>query len=174
MNQNHGDSIYLVGGDRSQGEPEVDALITQEIGVALVVLVADCIPLLLWDELHGSIAAVHVGRRGLVNGIASKTVEAMRVLGAKNISASLGPSICGKCYEVNQDLAAEVVELFPMAQSLGWRGSPALDLPAALEQELDKMKVQVLRSEICTYEDENYFSYRRDGVTGRQAGMISL
>jgi YfiH family protein len=171
MRQVHGDTVVVVDGI-AHGEPVADALITQESGIALVVLVADCIPLLLWDENSQCIAVVHVGRRGLVNGITNKVLGIMESMGALKIQAHLGPSICGKCYEVGEDVYQNVGDLFSLARSTTEIGFRALDLPAALSGVLLQEGVNVTRSPICTVEDDNYFSYRRDGITGRQAGAI--
>ncbi len=170
MNQVHGDDVVVV--DELISEPTADALITQNPDIALAVMVADCIPLLLVSDLV--IAAVHVGRRGLVNGIALKTVSKMRELGAIDIRAELGPSICGKCYEVPQDLADEVALLHPVASSMSGIGSPALDLPRALVAALDSVDVSSQVSSVCTLENHDYFSYRRHNITGRTAGVIWL
>ena len=96
MTQVHGNTVFVVHGILAH-EPIADALVSQQTGITLVALVADCIPLLLWDEDAPCIAAVHVGRRGLVNGIASQVIEVMRMMGATNIQGHLGPSICGAC-----------------------------------------------------------------------------
>ena len=170
MNQVHGDDVVVV--NELISEPTADALITQNPDIALAVMVADCIPLLLVSDLV--IAAVHVGRRGLVNGIALKTVSKMRELGAIDIRAELGPSICGKCYEVPQDLADEVALLHPVASSMSGIGSPALDLPRALVAALDSVDVSSQVSSVCTLENHDYFSYRRHNITGRTAGVIWL
>lgn len=171
MNQTHGDGVALVDALTSH-EPNSDALVTTETGIALGVLVADCIPLLLWDEVEHVIAAAHVGRKGLLNEVAMKTINVMNTLGAERIQAMLGPSICGRCYEVGRDIHDQVATAFPSARSLTAKGTPALDLPAALSFELRRVGVKVSRSPMCTVENPNYFSYRRDGVTGRQAGLI--
>lgn len=171
MNQSHGDRVVVVDAISSH-EPNADALVTCEMGIALGVLVADCIPLVLWDEAEHVVAAVHVGRRGLLNEIASKTVRVMNSLGAERIQGILGPSICGRCYEVGSDIFEEVVSAFPRARSLTANGSLSLDLPGALFGELSNIGVKVSRSPICTLENPNFFSFRRDGVTGRQAGLI--
>jgi YfiH family protein len=171
MNQTHGDNVALV--DSVTGhEPNSDALITTEPGVALAVLVADCIPLLLWDEVEHIIAVAHVGRRGLLNEVALKTVNVMNSIGAKGIQAMLGPSICGKCYEVGSDIYDEVIADFPRARSLTASGTLSLDLPGALSFELSRIGIRASRSPICTVENPHFFSYRRDGLTGRQAGLI--
>lgn len=173
MNQSHGDRVVVVDAISSR-EPNADALVTSEMGIALGVLVADCIPLLLWDEIEHVVAAVHVGRRGLLNQIASKTVGVMISLGAERIQGILGPSICGRCYEVGNDIYEEVGSAFPRARSTTANGTLSLDLPSALSSELSNIGVQVSRSPVCTLENPNFFSYRRDGVTGRQAGLIWL
>lgn len=171
MNQSHGNTVAVVDGISSH-EPNADALVTTEMGIALGVLVADCIPLLLWDEIEHIVAAVHVGRRGLLNEIALKTVNVMNSLGAERVQGILGPSICGKCYEVGADVYEEVGSTFLAARAMTSKGTLSLDLPAALSRELSQVGVKTSRSPICTVENSNFFSYRRDGLTGRQAGLI--
>jgi YfiH family protein len=171
MTQVHGNTVFVVHGIPAH-EPIADALVSQQTGITLVALVADCIPLLLWDEDAPCIAAVHVGRRGLVNGITSQVIEVMRMMGATNIQGHLGPSICGACYEVGSEIYEEVGDLFPAARARTISGALALDLPAALSKVLFEAGIGVVRSHSCTVEDVNFFSYRRDGITGRQAGAI--
>ena len=171
MSQVHGDTVVVV--DQVPAEvPVADALITGNSELALVVMVADCIPLLLRSE--SLVAAVHVGRAGLMNSIALKTVAKMRALGATNISGSIGPAICGSCYEVPQDLHDQVIAVHPLASSKTRFGTAALDLPKALIAALALVDVPVVISAGCTLEDDVYFSYRRNQVTGRQAGVIKL
>ena len=170
MNQVHGDEVVEV---KSIGDdPTCDALITRAPGIALAVMVADCIPLLL--SASTVIGAVHVGRRGLMNSVAVKAVDAMRKLGADQIHAQLGPSICGRCYEVPQELADEVVAKHPAASSLTNNLTPALDLPRALIADLVARGVTYEASAICTLENDEYFSYRRHNITGRNAGVVWL
>ena len=170
MNQVHGDEVVEV---KSIGDdPTCDALITREPGIALAVMVADCIPLLLSSSTV--VGAVHVGRRGLMNSVAVKAVDAMRKLGADQIHAQLGPSICGRCYEVPQELADEVVAKHPSASSLTNNLTPALDLPRALISDLVAHGVTYEASTICTLENNEYFSYRRHNITGRNAGVVWL
>ena len=170
MNQVHGDEVVEV---KSIGDdPTCDALITRAPGIALAVMVADCIPLLL--SASTVIGAVHVGRRGLMNAVAVKAVDAMRKLGADQIHAQLGPSICGRCYEVPQELADEVVAKHPAASSLTNNLTPALDLPRALIADLVAIGVTYEASAICTLENDEYFSYRRHNITGRNAGVVWL
>lgn len=171
MSQVHGDTIVEVR-ELSTEAPTADALITDNPNLALAVMVADCIPLLL--SSMNLVAAVHVGRAGLVNSIALKTVTRMQELGADSISAMIGPSICGSCYEVPKELHDSVVSLHPAASSRTSNGTFGLDLPAALKVALETVGVAVESKDICTFEDENYYSYRRNQVTGRQVGVIKL
>jgi hypothetical protein len=171
MSQVHGDGVVVV--DEVPAEaPIADALITSNPNLALVVMVADCIPLLLRSEKL--VAAVHVGRAGLINSIALKTVAKMRELGAVQISGSIGPAICGSCYEVPQELHDKVSVAHPIASSKTRVGTPALDLPRALVAALAAVDVPVEISAGCTLEDDDFFSFRRNKVTGRQAGVIKL
>ena len=170
MNQVHGDEVVEI--KSLIDDPTCDGLITSVPGIALAVMVADCIPLLLTSTTV--VGAVHVGRRGLMNSVAVKTIESMRKLGAAQIHAQLGPSICGRCYEVPQDLADEVIAKHPAASSLTNNITPALDLPRALIAELVAHDVTYEASPICTLENDEYFSYRRHNITGRNAGVVWL
>jgi YfiH family protein len=172
MNQVHGSRIVIVESVTDEA-PTADALVTGIAGVTLAVMVADCIPLLLTSI--ESVAAVHVGRRGLLNGVAVKTVELMREMGASKIRAVLGPAICGRCYEVSQEVHDEVVALHPLASARTAAGTPALDLPKALKASLAAEGISEISDlQICTVESADHFSYRRDGLTGRQVGLVSL
>ena len=171
MNQLHGCDVEVIDHLLDQ-DPTCDALITATKGISLAVMVADCIPLLLISA--EAVAAVHVGRAGLVNEVAVKALAQMRALGAKKIHAVLGPSICGKCYEVPFQLQQEVVADHPLALATTRQGTPSLDLPSGLIALLLAQGVTYESSDICTMEDELYFSHRRDNPTGRFAGVVSL
>jgi YfiH family protein len=171
MSQVHGNRVAIIE-EVTDEDPTADALVTGIPGVSLAVQVADCIPLLLHSPQ--SVAAVHVGRKGLVNGVALAAIEVMRDMGSSEITAIMGPSICGACYEVSQEIHDEVVALHPRARSKTAQGTPSLDLPAALRHVLDNAGVSIIDEFRCTAEESDLYSYRRDGVTGRQAGIISL
>lgn len=171
MNQVHGNTVALID-EHTQIPPTADALVTTNPRIALAVMVADCIPLLL--ENQGSIAAVHVGRKGLLNGVSHSALAAMRDIDSSPITAVIGPSICGTCYEVSEDVFEEVTSVFPHSKSQTRHGGFALDLAAALTYELESDGVRVLDRSMCTVEDSSLYSYRRDGVTGRQVGLIWL
>ena len=169
MEQVHGDHVEVVN-DLIGHSPTADALVTENPKLALAVMVADCIPLLLANQK--SIAAVHVGRKGLLNEVSRKAISKMRELDSSPISAVIGPSICGKCYEVSPEIFAEVTKIYPLAAAKTSQGTPSLDLAAALTFELENIDIDVHVIARCTVEDSSLYSYRRDGVTGRQAGVI--
>lgn len=171
MNQVHGNVVEVIT-NTDQVSPICDALVTTTPGITLAVLTADCIPLLLTSE--NVVAAVHVGRRGLVNGVATKTVQTMRELGAGTIAGKLGASICGTCYEVDQSTFDEVTAAFPSARSETAQGTPALDLARALVAVLNDLSIECEIDSRCTNEDSKLFSYRKSQRTGRQAGLIRL
>ena len=171
MNQVHGDRVAIIETVTDE-YPTVDSLVTGIPGITLAVQVADCIPLLL-HSTH-AVAAVHVGRKGLVNAVTVKTLEIMRAMGAMDIKAIIGPSICGPCYEVSQEIYDEVTAIHPTAASQTARGTVSLDLPAALRTLLESEAITIVDESRCTVEDFNLYSYRRDGVTGRQVGIITL
>jgi copper oxidase (laccase) domain-containing protein len=98
----------------------------------------------------------------------------MRILGAIEVHAILGPSICGKCYEVPLQMQLDVIADHPQAFSQTRQATPALDLSAALIADLISEGVSYEASTICTMEDPLYYSHRRDNPTGRFVGVVSL
>jgi YfiH family protein len=171
MNQVHGNDVVVIDQVLEQ-DPTCDALITSTKGISLAVMVADCIPLLLISQ--EAVAAVHVGRAGLVNKVAIKALQQMRTLGAIEVHAILGPSICGKCYEVPFEMQQDVIADNPRAFSTTLHGTPALNLAAGLIEDLTAQGVSYEASIICTKEDPLYFSHRKDNPTGRFVGLVSL
>jgi YfiH family protein len=171
MNQVHGNAVATVGAEII-AEPTADALVTQSVGIGVAVMVADCIPLLLASSR--TVAAVHVGRKGLMNKVALKAIKEMHSRDTSEITAVVGPSICGQCYEVSQEIYDDVSKSFPLAASTTREGGLALNLSRALIDQLESLGVKVINEGRCTVEDHNLYSYRRDGVTGRQVGVVWL
>lgn len=152
-----------------------DAMITNERDVALCIRVADCLPIMLADEQAGVIGAAHAGRVGLAAGVLGKTVAAMRDLGARDIHTLVGPHICGACYEVPDQMRAEVSAVLAGAYAETSWGAPALDLGAAAVRQLGELGCSVERHDPCTRTDGNLHSFRRDGAgAGRLGGFIWL
>ncbi|MEZ0067564.1 YfiH family protein [Streptacidiphilus sp. MAP12-20] len=177
MNQVHGAEGFVASGRQADGEaPAVDAVATRVPGLALAVLTADCTPILLADVDARVIGAAHVGRPGLAKGVADTVVALMRELGATRIRAVVGPSVCGRCYEVPEALRAEVAAGTPEAYAETRWGTPALDIPAGVRAQLTRQEVTVREEEphVCTLESEDHFSYRRAPRTGRLASYIWL
>jgi YfiH family protein len=177
MSQVHGAGVAVVDGPQDGPLPDTDAVVTATPGLVLCVLVADCVPVLLADPVAGVVAAVHAGREGVRRGVVPATLSAMARLGARarHVSALLGPAVCGSCYEVPQPMQAELARVVPAAAVSTRRGTPGLDLRAGLAELLTRAGIpEVVHDPRCTVEDPNLFSHRRDGVTGRQAGLVWL
>jgi polyphenol oxidase len=182
--QVHGADVLVVDASRTDpeqfaadGGPEVDALVTTQAAVPLGVLVADCLPVLLADAGSGVVGAAHVGRRGLAGGVLEATVKAMVAAGARpaDIVAVIGPGVCGRCYEVPERMRDEVAGAVPGTATTTTAGSPGLDLAAGAEHVLASAGIGTVRQTgICTIEDPRFYSYRRDGRTGRFAGVVML
>lgn len=139
--------------------------------------VADCVPVLLADHASGVIAAAHAGRMGARNGIVRNTVETMVELGATpaNIQALLGPAAAGESYEVPQDMADDAEKHLPGSRTRTKQGTPGIDVRAGLVRQLLGLGVTHIDADPRdTITDPDFFSYRREGQTGRQAGIIWL
>ncbi|PUA80550.1 polyphenol oxidase family protein [Nocardioides currus] len=176
LNQVHGDDVLVVDAPMPLGEvPEGDALVTTTRGLGLMVRVADCVPLVLADAEAGVIGAVHSGRPGMVLDIATRTVEAMRERGAGDLTAWLGPHVCGRCYEVPEAMRDEVAAAVPESWAETSWGTPAVDIGAGVAAQLERAGVRVVDVTGCTVEDRGLHSYRRDGAAaGRFAGLVWL
>jgi YfiH family protein len=171
MNQVHGNGVAVVDHPYTAAAPAVDALVTREPGLAVAVLVADCVPVLLADVEAGVVGVAHAGRPGLVAGVVPAVLGAMRKLGATAIQARIGPSVCSRCYEVPAAMREDVVAVAPAAAATTRHGTPAVDVSAGVEAQLLDDGAAVSRWAGCTREDEALFSYRRDRTTGRFAGL---
>jgi hypothetical protein len=104
--------------------------------------------------------------------VVTAAVERLRGLDDGPLKAFIGPAICGRCYEVPPDMQADVVAAVPETRSVTRRETPALDLKAGVAAQLRRAGItDIAVDPACTAEDERYFSYRRDGLTGRFAGV---
>ena len=164
MHQSHGNEVAVI--ENETVFPEADAIVTSNKNIALAVRVADCLPLLLASQ--NVVAAVHVGRRGLMNQVALKAVSLMKQLGAVQINGVVGPHICGECYEVDSQTYADVRSTYP---ATGEKNN-YLNLYKGLEEQLGDIKLENLN--LCTTENSRFFSHRANAEAGRQVGVISL
>lgn len=174
MEQIHGRTVTVVDGPQLQPVPACDALVTTQPQLAVAVLVADCVPVLLADPVGKVIAAVHAGRVGARAGVLAAALETMRQLGARieRVEALLGPSACGKCYEVPEQMQTEVEARLPGSACRTRQGTAGLDLRAGLWHQLAAAGVaKVGVDPRCTIEEPALYSYRRHGVTGRLAAV---
>ncbi|WP_431709641.1 peptidoglycan editing factor PgeF [Glutamicibacter uratoxydans] len=181
MNQVHSATVLRLIQDSTtkhseQQVPTCDGLVSVDAADPLAVMVADCLPVLFVgrnEQAEQTItAAVHAGRRGLLDGILRHTVQQMQELGSDQIEAVIGPAICGACYEVPETMRAESEEVMPGIGSVTRWGSAGLDLPAAASEQLENLGVSVRNSAQCTLENPQYYSYRRSSSSGRIAGVI--
>lgn len=176
--QVHGAEVLVVHPDRLGSELDgatADALITGAPRVGLAVLVADCVPVFLVDARRRAAGIVHAGWRGTAAGVLEAAVEAMRAdLGVEpsELHVHLGPSICGRCYEVGP-------EVF---EALGLPAPPhrgfldLADVLAARGEALGVRPDRVSRSAYCTRCDaERFHSYRGEaGTSARMAAFVAL
>lgn len=176
LKQVHG--IVPVDADLAPILPEADASFSRQAGTVCAVMTADCLPVLFCDRGGSVVAAAHAGWRGLLHGVLEQTIQRMAVPPA-NLMAWLGPAIGPSCFEVG----GEVRDAF-LAQKGGssvafhpcGQGKWLADIYALARQRLQQAGVvEVSGGDLCTVSDPaRFFSYRRDGVTGRMASLIWL
>ncbi len=182
LHQVHGNQVYFpdfeaktwTGDEWTKGGlPQKDAAVTTKPGLALMIRGADCLPV-LFASGGEVVGGAHAGRVGLLEGVLTETVKAIKSLSDKPIRAWIGPHICGQCYEVPAQMADEVAKIRPEALATTSWGTPSLDLGLAAQTELENLGVKVHRVDPCTREP-NFFSHRFDGAkTGRQVGIVWL
>jgi YfiH family protein len=175
LRQVHGNTVARAGA----GSAQADAIVTSEPCVVCAVLTADCLPVLFCDETGRHVAAAHAGWRGLTAGILEATVAQLRAGGAGKLLAWLGPAISAPAYEVGGEVRDELLGTDPRAAEGFTPNAPGrwqMDLPGIAKRRLLGLGVAaVYGGTACTYDDPvRFFSYRRDGVTGRQATLIWL
>lgn len=162
---------------------ETDALITNEQGVCIAVMSADCVPILLYDKRNNAVGAVHSGWRGTVARILEKTLQQMhRTFGTKgqDIYAGIGPSVSQDSYEVGEEVVAEVQRSFGHQNELMipvGSNKAKLDLWKANKLQLMEFGVSAARieiSDLCTVKNNNHFFSARKGDSGRFAAGIMV
>jgi len=178
LDQVHGTEVIYA--PDAKGAPSADGSYSDQAFVPCVVMSADCLPVLLCDHRGTQIAAVHAGWRGLANGILRRTVG--QFSSGKNILAYLGPAIGRQAFEVGVDVReAFLGNAQNCAQEdaiknafTDSKAKYLADIYALARAELEACGVSaVYGGEFCTVNDsERFFSYRRDGITGRNASVI--
>lgn len=178
MHQVHGHAVARIAVGRvPRAAPRADAIFTDAPETALGVLVADCAPVLVADPAARLVGAAHAGREGMAAGVVTALVTAMSAAGADpgRMCAVIGPAICGGCYEVPAQLRDRVAAAVPEAACVTRAGTPGIDIRAGLRAQLARCGLRSVGSDRrCTAQTAGLFSYRRDGSTGRFAGLIWL
>jgi len=179
LNQQHTDTALALTAKSMFSEPPIaDASWTLTPNLISVIMTADCLPILVTDIEGSCVAAIHAGWKGLADNIVTKTIQAMPVK-PQNLMAWIGPAISKKNFEVGQDVLDAFVKINIDNNSYfetkdAQKNKYLADLPGLVKRELNQIGVhQVYQSGLCSYEDEEHFySYRRDGRTGRMASLI--
>ena len=166
--------------------PQADACVSTHPGAVCVVMTADCLPVLLCDDNGSVVAAAHAGWRGLCDGVIEQTVQAMKVP-PTTLMAWLGPAISAKAFEVGDEVRDAFVARQPIAataftpspasgRGVGGEGKWLADIYQLARLRLQALGItRIYGGDLCTYTDkERFFSYRRDGVTGRMGTFIWL
>lgn len=178
LDQVHGCSVWLGGGVPPQ-PPRADAAVARAGEAVLAIQVADCLPVLLCSDDGSTLGAAHGGWRGLAGGVLESTIAAMGTDGSR-LLAWLGPAIGPRDFEVGPEVRAAFLETDAAAAThFATAGDRYLcDLYGLARQRLERLRVtrifgEAPGSEVSTFTDRSrFFSYRRDGQTGRMTALI--
>ncbi len=180
MEQIHSANIKIVTNSFVSKIRGCDGIITDKIKIPLMTMAADCAPVLVYDKGKKIIAALHSGRVGTFKGVISAAIYKMRInFGSlqEDIVVHVGPSIAKCCYEIDESIANFTIKNFGSKYISSKNNKYFLDIKSIIKEQLISLKLlekNIRISDICTSCDKNYFSYRRDGLTGRFCGIIML
>lgn len=174
LEQVHG--THIINSNDWQAEIKADAIFSQHAHHVCPIMTADCLPLLLCNQQGDTVAAIHVGWRGLAAGIIEKTLDLFSC-NHSDILAWLGPAIGPTQFEVGQEVYDQFVSPDPDASDAFIKTDDQhyhADIFLLARQRLQGNNVsKIFGGDFCTVsDDKRFFSYRRDGVTGRMASMI--
>ncbi len=182
--QVHGSAVFEANPDDDRDavvKVEADALVASDPRIAVGVRVADCVPILLFDEASGHVAAVHAGWRGVASGvIGAAAATLVRGVAVPKLVAAIGPCIGPCCFEVGDEVVSAILEASPGDDAIvvGGHDKPHLDLRLAVRVQLRALGLDDAHIEDvagCTRCDSTrFFSYRRDGArSGRLLAAIA-
>jgi purine-nucleoside/S-methyl-5'-thioadenosine phosphorylase / adenosine deaminase len=189
--QVHSDNVLVIDSDNQMDKDHLadlsntraDAIITNQQGVTIAVLTADCLPIIIVDPIKSSIGIVHTGWKGTIKGILKKTVQEFEKCFSANpedLLISMGPSICQCCYEVDKDVAEKYKEKMDTSNIITQEDDKLrLDLKRANVAHLTECGVSegnIFLSTLCTScNTDFFFSYRKEGKdTGRQLSFVLI
>lgn len=172
LEQTHSNHCIVVEEDTNR---KADAAVTRDAKHPLVIMTADCLPIVLCNRLGTEIAAIHAGWRGLVNGIIENTLQKMQSA-PNDCMAWVGPAICKNCFEVGDEVLETYINRYPFAD-IGFNRIESrlfANLSQLAELILNSCGINsVFQSEQCTFEHaDKFYSYRRNAQTGRIATLI--
>ena len=175
LSQVHG--VELVKAIDDGVKREADACWTDERGLACVIMTADCLPVFFSNREGSQVAVAHAGWRGLLNGVLEKTLSVFH--DPADLHVWLGPAIGPNAFEVGRDVYEQFCSYSPEAQTAF---TPLIDREGKYLADIYRLAalrlkhagvIDVTSSDLCTYSDaERFYSYRRDGETGRLASLI--
>ncbi|QMT60033.1 peptidoglycan editing factor PgeF [Legionella sp. PC997] len=172
LSQTHSTRCIIVEDDSNRN---ADASITRSAKFPLVILTADCLPIMLSNVQGTEIAAIHAGWKGLAQGIVENTLDKMKST-PSDVLAWIGPSICQKCYEIGEEVYQTFTNHYPLSKQAfkPANGKWLANLPLIAEIVLISKGIKaVYQSGLCTFELKNeLYSYRRTSQTGRIATLI--
>lgn len=172
----HSANVADVQSEVPEIQPDTDALVTRETNLGLVVISADCAPIVLFDPISHVVGVVHAGWQGMLKGVVANSIEAMFDLGAEpeNMKAVIGPTISAKNFTATEERFTEVKIKEPNAAVTLADGKLAIDIRKGIKHQLAQYQIKTTDLNICTFENQDVFSFRRDPVTGRNATVAWL
>jgi YfiH family protein len=182
MKQIHSSDVHIVNiNDNFNNPPICDALITNKKNIPLMVMVADCTPILFYDKTKKVIAVAHTGREGTFKNIVKNVIDKFKIDYYSNVNdiiVCIGPSICQQCYEVNQEIYKNTIKL-GLEYAIKKQGNKYyLNINKIIYNQLLECKINQknieLSNECNSCNTKKYFSYRKDKKTGRFSGIIML
>ena len=172
----HSPNVVNVQSEFPEVHVDTDALVTRETNLGLVIMSADCAPIVLVDPIAHVVGVVHAGWQGMLVGVVANAVEGMFDLGAEpeNLKAIIGPTISAQNFLATQERFDEVKDIVPTAAVKLANGQLAVDIRKGVKHQLAQYQIKTTDINICTFDTPELFSFRRDPETGRNATVVWL
>ena len=172
----HSPNVVNVQSEFPEVHVDTDALVTRETNLGLVIMSADCAPIVLVDPIAHVVGVVHAGWQGMLVGVVANAVEGMFDLGAEpeNLKAIIGPTISAQNFLATHERFDEVKDIVPTAAVKLANGQLAVDIRKGVKHQLAQYQIKTTDLNICTFDTPELFSFRRDPETGRNATVVWL